>query len=104
MDDKVLELLIELKEGQRKLQEGQTKLQESQTKLQEGQVSIIERLDNLENKLDSVATETANLMDFRTEITNKITALQQKYNFQTHKLAETVEDLFEIKNYLKIVK
>ncbi|MGL5085420.1 MAG: hypothetical protein ACRC68_06810 [Clostridium sp.] len=90
MDDKIIELLIELKEGQ--------------TKLQEGQLNIIERLDILENKVDSVATETANLMEFRTEITNKVDNLQQKYNFQTHKLTETEEDLFEIKSHLKIVK
>lgn len=61
-----------LKEGQHKLEEGQRKLEEGQHNLEAGQRRLEARVEKLENKLDAVYEQTAQLVEFRNEVNQKL--------------------------------
>lgn len=65
---------------------------------------INSRLDRIESKLDSVHAQTADLTEFRTETKENFEDVSKDVKFIKHKLHKTEEDVFDIKDYLKIVK
>lgn len=71
MDERILNLLVELKEDQTAIV---SRLGVMDSRLDK----IDSRLDKIEKKLDSVVTETANLMEFRSDIIERVDSLQKK--------------------------
>lgn len=68
--------------------------------LKEGQNDIVKRLDKIENKLDGVVEQTADLLEFRSDITEKVEAIRKDIGKVE---VVTSKNCFEIE-YLKAVK
>ncbi|QEK11732.1 hypothetical protein FQB35_04775 [Crassaminicella thermophila] len=83
-----------LKQGQTKLEQGQTKLEQGQTKLEQGQKEIKDHLVQLD-------TQNA---DRHMEAFSKIKTIDKEVKFIKHKLHQTEEDVFDIKDHLKLIK
>ncbi|WP_321833442.1 hypothetical protein [Clostridium butyricum] len=68
------------------------------------QESMQSDITEIKNKIDSVYEQTANLTEFRTETTDNFNSIAKDVKFIKHKLHETEEDVFDIKDHLKIIK
>lgn len=62
------------------------------------------RFDSLETKLKAIHDQTADLTEFRTETKDSLDNISKDVKFIKHKLHETEEDVFDIKDHLKIVR
>ena len=82
-NNKIESLLVQILENQTKMQSDITEIKE---------------------KINSVYDQTADLTEFRTETKDSFNSLTKDVKFIKHKLHETEEDVFDIKDYLKIVK
>jgi len=80
------------------------KLNSMDKKLNSMDTDLNSRLDRIEIKLDAVHDQTADLTEFRTETKDNMDIISKDVKFIKHKLHETEEDVFDIKDYLKIVK
>lgn len=65
---------------------------------------VLESQERIEKKLDSVVEQTADLTEFRTETRDNLDTISKDVKFIKHKLHETEEDVFDIKDHLKIIK
>jgi peptidoglycan hydrolase CwlO-like protein len=70
---------------------------ENQTKMQTD-------ITEIKEKINSVYDKTADLTEFRTETKANFNTITKDVKFIKHKLHETEGDVFDIKDYLKIVK
>ncbi|SHH53974.1 hypothetical protein SAMN02745135_01123 [Caloranaerobacter azorensis DSM 13643] len=86
--------LNNLEEGQKKLEEGQRKLGSDIKELKQGQELIKDHIDQLDSK-------NANR---HIEAFYKLNNIEKDIKFIKHKLHQTEEDVFDIKDYLKIIK
>lgn len=68
------------------------------------QESIQSDITIIKNKIDSVYEQTAELTEFRTETKDNFNSITKDVKFIKHKLHETEEDVFDIKDHLKIIK
>jgi len=70
---------------------------ENQTKMQSD-------ITEIKEKINSVYDQTADLTEFRTENRANFSSINKDVKFIKHKLHETEEDVFDIKDHFKIVK
>ena len=70
---------------------------ENQTKMQSD-------ITEIKEKINSVYDQTADLTEFRTETRANFSSINKDVKFIKHKLHETEEDVFDIKDHFKIVK
>ena len=82
-NNKIESLLIQILENQTKMQSDITEIKE---------------------KINSVYDQTADLTEFRTETKDNFSSINKDVKFIKHKLHETEEDVFDIKDHFKIVK
>ncbi|MDU1601937.1 MULTISPECIES: hypothetical protein [Clostridium] len=68
------------------------------------QESMQSDITEIKNKIDSVYDQTADLTEFRTETKDNFNSITKDVKFIKHKLHETEEDVFDIKDHLKIIK
>lgn len=68
------------------------------------QESMQSDITEIKNKIDSVYEQTADLTEFRTETKDNFNSIAKDVKFIKHKLHETEEDVFDIKDHLKIIK
>lgn len=69
--------------------------------LKEGQIRIEEKINNIDIKIDDLEPKNATR---HSEINLKIDSMSKDMKFIKHKLHETEEDVFDIKDHLKIIK
>ncbi|EYE89018.1 hypothetical protein Q428_04795 [Fervidicella metallireducens AeB] len=72
--------------------------------VENSQALIQSDITEIKEKVTAVYNQTADLTEFRTESKNSFAALSKDVKFVKHKLHKTEEDVFDIKDYLKIVK
>lgn len=72
--------------------------------IKENQNSIQSDVSEIKSKLNSVYDQTADLTEFRTLISTKLTTVSNDIKFVKHKVQETEEDVFTIQNHLSIIK
>ena len=82
-NDKIESLLLQILDNQTKMQSDITEIKE---------------------KINSVYDQTADLTEFRTETKYNFSCINKDVKYIKHKLHETEEDVFDIKDHLKIVK
>lgn len=58
----------------------------------------------IKDKINTVYNQTADLTEFRTETKESFNSIHKDVKFIKHKLHETEEDVFDIKDHLKIIK
>ncbi|CAI3543063.1 MULTISPECIES: hypothetical protein [Clostridium] len=68
------------------------------------QESIQSDVTEIKNKINSVYDQTADLTEFRTQTKDNFNSILKDVKFIKHKLHETEEDVFDIKDHLKIIK
>lgn len=68
------------------------------------QESMQSDITEIKNKIYSVYEQTADLTEFRTETKDNFNSIVKDVKFIKHKLHETEEDVFDIKDHLKIIK
>ncbi|WP_129600250.1 hypothetical protein [Anaerophilus nitritogenes] len=76
------------------LKQGQTKLEQGQTKLEQGQQEIKNHLIQLDSQ-----NATRHMDAF-----SQLKTIDKEVKFIKHKLHQTEEDVFDIKDHLKIIK
>lgn len=89
-DNRVESLLIQIIDNQNKMQSDITGMKSDITEIK--------------GKIDSVYEQTADLTEFRTETKEGFISLNKDVRFIKHKLHQTEEEVFDIKDKLKIVK
>jgi chromosome segregation ATPase len=72
--------------------------------IKENQQAMQSDIAEIKEKINSVYDQTADLTEFRTETKNAFNNISKDVKFIKHKLHETEEDVFDIKDHLKIVK
>lgn len=97
MDDKILEILMDLKEGQNRIETRLDKLES--------------RFDNLESKVDtiskdlnSVKEQTADLLEFRTKTEATLSNLSESVDFLLLKEHQAEKEIFGIKRKLEVTR
>jgi peptidoglycan hydrolase CwlO-like protein len=65
---------------------------------------IGKRLDRLEQKQDIANDQIAELLEFKTDATPKLDSLLNEVKFLKHKEFQHEEDIFFLKNHLKVIK
>lgn len=73
-------------------------------KILDNQTQMQSDITEIKDKMNAVFNQTANLTEFRTETKDNFAILSKDVKFIKHKLHETEEDVFDIKDHLKIVK
>ncbi|GKX66798.1 hypothetical protein [Inconstantimicrobium mannanitabidum] len=61
-------------------------------------------IKEIKYKVDTIYDQTADLTAFRTETKEKLNSVVTDIRFIQHKLSDTEKDIFQVKDYLKIVK
>jgi chromosome segregation ATPase len=79
------------------LDEKVTGLDEKVTNIQSGQIRI-------EKKVNAIFDQTADLTEFRTATNGSLTELKRDVSFLKHKLQQNEEEIFDIKNHIKLAK
>lgn len=77
------------------------RLDNLESKIDANHEEIIQKLNVVENKLDEIEPKNAVR---HTEIYNEINIITKDVRFIKHKIHETEEDVFDIKDHLKLVK
>ncbi|MPM10415.1 hypothetical protein SDC9_56747 [bioreactor metagenome] len=77
---------------------------EKQTAMQSDISSMKSDLTEIKEKVSTVYDQTADLTEFRTEIKETANNISKDVKFIKHKLYETEQDVFDIKDHLSIVK
>ncbi len=77
---------------------------ETQKEMQETQNSMQLDITEIKDKVNLVYNQTAELTEFRTETKDQLNTLNDDIKFIKHKLHENEEEVFRIKNHLKIIK
>lgn len=61
-------------------------------------------IKEIKGKVNNIYEQTADLTEFRTETKQNLQSVGQDIKFIQHKLSDTEKDIFQVKDYLKIVK
>lgn len=61
-------------------------------------------IKEIKSKVSNIYDQTADLTEFRTETKQNLQSVGQDIKFIQHKLSDTEKDIFQVKDYLKIVK
>lgn len=61
-------------------------------------------ITEIKGKVNSVYEQTAELTEFRTETKDGFSLVSKDIKFIKHKLRETEEDVFDIKDHFKLIK
>ncbi|MBS6501615.1 hypothetical protein PMY38_10025 [Clostridium tertium] len=77
---------------------------ETQKTMLETQNSMQLDITEIKDKVNSVYDQTAELTEFRTETKDQLNTINDDIKFIKHKLHENEEEVFRIKNHLKIIK
>lgn len=89
----VLEKLTNLEQGQRGLEEGFKSLERRQESLEEGQQSLLK-------SLNAVVEQTANLTEFKEEVTGDLKSIKENINKIIIVTAGNWSDLAKIKSII----
>ncbi|MFT8348789.1 hypothetical protein [Clostridium saccharoperbutylacetonicum] len=110
-DNRVESLLIQIIENQNKVQSDivgmKSDITEMKSDISEMKLDITEMksdISEIKGKIDSVYEQTADLTEFRTETKEGFVSLNKDVRFIKHKIHQTEEEVFDIKDKLKIVK
>ena len=77
---------------------------ENQTKMQSDITGMKSDITGIKEKINSVYDQTADLTEFSIETRDNFSSINKDVKFIKHKLHKTEEDVFDIKDHLKIVK
>ena len=103
MDDKILEILMELKESVTELKLGQTRLEGKIDNLEQGQEEIKVDIKRLDTKMDNIHFEIKKqIFDFEKNNAIKHNELNDSFRFVKKKISDIEEDVFTLKE--KIAK
>ncbi|BCZ45715.1 hypothetical protein psyc5s11_17820 [Clostridium gelidum] len=103
-NNKIESLLVQILENQTKMQSDITGMQFDITGIQSDITGMKSDITEIKGKINSVYDQTADLTEFRTETKDNFSSINKDVKFIKHKLHETEEDVFDIKDHLKIVK
>lgn len=106
-EEKILEVLMQLTTSVNNISNKVNQIEIKVNELDTTQKQMQNDLENVKEKLSAVYTQTSELTEFKTftkSKLDKIDILSSDIKFIKHKLHETEEDVFNIKDYLKIVK
>ncbi|MFA6942167.1 MAG: hypothetical protein WCQ54_14520 [Clostridiaceae bacterium] len=104
MEEALKQIIDKLNSMDNKINSMDNKISSMDNKIGSMDKKINWHLESIEFKLDSVHDQTAELTEFRTETKENIEIVSKDVKFIKHKLHKTEEDVFDIKDYLKIVK
>lgn len=91
MDDKILEILMELKEGQ-------TRIETRLDTLELGQEEISADIKRLDTKMDNIHSEIKKqIFDFEKANFNKHNEMTDTFKFVKKKISDIEEDVFTLK-------
>lgn len=80
------------------------KIEQLLIQLLENQKSMQSDITEIKDKINLVYNQTATTCEDITTVDSKIENLSKDIKFIKHKLHETEEDVFDIKDHLKIIK
>ncbi len=87
-----------------KMEKNQSKMEENQNKMQQIQIQMQSDISEIKEKVIAVYNQTADLTEFRTETKDNFNNVSKDVKFIKHKLHETEEEMFDIKDRLQIIK
>ena len=97
MDDKILKILLELKEGQYRIE---TRLNDLDTRF----YTLETKVDTLTRNMDSVKEQTADLLEFRTKTETSLSKLSESVDFLLLKEHQAEKEIFGIKRKLEVIR
>ncbi len=109
-----MEMQLKINESEKTQREIQSKLNESektqremQSKLNESeklQIKMQSNITDIKGKVNAIYNQTADLTEFRTESKDNFTNVSNDVKLIKHKLNQTEEDVFVIKDHFKLIK
>lgn len=97
MDDKILRILLELKEGQSRIE---TRFDNLETRF----YTLETKVDNLTKNMESVKEQTADLLEFRTQTETSLSKLSESVDFLLLKEHQAEKEIFGIKRKLEVIR
>lgn len=104
MEKEILELLKSMQNDMKSMQNDIKSIQNdiSSMKVDINELKIGQGI--IDKKLDGVASQTADLTEYRTITTKNIESIKTDVKFVKRKVQDTEEDVFVIQDHLKIIK